>query len=174
MSTLDVIFLVLGLFGALPFFGVTGPRLFKYARDVTRKRSGLQIAFLILAIAATPTFTLIAISQFEKVGLLVSLAAGLTVLLIWGVVLIDVWKLKLPGRGERIWGAVRTAMLLPAFVFMIVGSMLTNTGMPLWLRPAPFLGGTAIGAGLSVLAMYMNVRHEKREASRSTDEDSTL
>ncbi len=164
------ILLILGtVLAVLMFSGLTGPRLSKYAKGAIAKRGRLQIFFLIFTIAMTPAFILIVIWRFEIFGLLESLAIILAVPLLWRYALIEVWKLKLSQRGEKVANIVGAIIYLALLSLMITDSVLSDSGKPLWQKLAPILGGTGIGIGIHVLSEYIR---KKRENKRLSLEDN--
>jgi hypothetical protein len=171
---LAIIGVVLSLFGALPFFGITGPRLFKYAKDVTSKRSRGQIGFLVLTIVLTASFVFVVVWGFANRQVLESLGMILFVPVLWVMALIDVWELKVSQTGEKVWHVVRRVAFLPTTALIIAGIILTNNGTPLWLRLIPFLSGSAAGVGIASLVLYVSARRGSKRLSQKTEKDSAL
>ena len=172
---LILILTIIGVvFGALTFSGLTGPRLFKYAKDVTSKRSRTQIAYLVFAVAMTGAFIFIAVESFETLGLVGSLAVIALIPLIWFETLLDVWKLRLSQRGEKVATVVRAIIALVMFLLLITSSVLSDGSRPLWQKLAPTLGGFAIGGGILVLNAYVNKKRKNRLLSQKDDKESPL
>ena len=172
---LILILTIIGVvFGALTFSGLTGPRLFKYAKDVTSKRSRTQIAYLVFAVAMTGAFIFIAVESFETLGLVGSLAVIALIPLIWFEPLLDVWKLRLSQRGEKVATVVRAIIALVMFLLLITSSVLSDGSRPLWQKLAPTLGGFAIGGGILVLSAYMQKKRQNKLLSQEDDKDSLL
>lgn len=135
------ILIILGtVLTVLMFFGLTGRQLSEYAKGAITKRSRIQIAFLISVIAITPAYIFVVVWRFEILGLAGALAIIALILLLWGYALIDVWKLKLSQRGEKVANLVRAVITLAMLSLLITDSMLSDTG-PLWQKLAPPLGG---------------------------------
>jgi hypothetical protein len=168
---LTVIGVVVGL---LTFSGLTGPRLLKYAKDVTSKRSRDQIGFLVLTIVLTASFVFVAVWGFANRQVLESLGIILFVPVLWVMALIDVWELKVSQTGEKVWHVVRRVAFLPTTALIIAGIILTNNGTPLWLRLIPFLSGSAAGVGIASLVLYVSARRGSKRVSQRTEKDSAL
>ena len=160
--------------GALTFSGLTGPRLFKYAKDATSKRSRIQKVYLVFAIAMTVLFIFVTVYRFETLGLVGSLAVVALIPLIWFETLLDVWKLRLSQRGEKAAAVARVIIALAAISLLITGSILTDSDRPLWQKLAPTLGGFAIGGGILVLSAYMQKKRQNKLLSQEDDKDSPL
>ena len=154
------------------FLQLNSRRLSKYAKvtkgEIT-KRNRLQKFFLIFTIAITPAFIFIVISSLESNGLLVSLAIIAGVLLLWRYSLIDVWKLKLSQRVEKIVNVVGALIYLACLSLMITDSVLSDSDKTLWQKLAPILGGTGIGIGIYVLSEYLGKKKEKESLSKGGD-----
>jgi len=178
MYTLQIVGVVVGIasfvIGVLTFSGLTGQRLFKYAKDATSKRSRIQIAYLVFAVAMTLVFIFIVVERFEWFGWAGSLAIIVLIPLIWFETLLDVWKLRLSQRGEKAATVVRAIIALVMFSLLITSSVLSDGNRPLWQRLAPTLGGFGIGAGILVLSAYMRKRRENKLLSQEDDKDSPL
>jgi hypothetical protein len=172
---LILILTIIGVvFGALTFSGLTGPRLFKYAKDVTSNRGRTQTAYLIFAVAMTGAFIFIAIESFATLGLVGSLAVIALIPLIWFETLLDVWKLRLSQRGEKVANIVRTIIALVMFSLLITSSVLSDGSRPLWQKLASTLGGFAIGGGILVLNAYVNKKRKNRLLFQKDNKDSPL
>jgi hypothetical protein len=154
------------------FLQLNSRRLSKYAEvakgEIT-KRNRLQKFFLIYTIAITPAFIFVVISSLKSNGLLVSLAIIAAVSLLWRYTLIDVWKLKLSQRGEKVVNIVGAVIYLAFLSLMIIGSVLSDSDKPLWQKLAPILGGTAGGGGIHYLNEYVNKKLEGRRLSKEED-----
>lgn len=160
--------------GALTFSGLTGPRLFKYAKDVTKKRSRREIMYLVYAVAMTGMFIFIAVESYKRLGLAVSLAFIACMILIWFETLLDVWKLKLSKRGMKVAAAARIIIALAMFSLLITYSILSDGDRPLWEKLAPVLGGFGFGGGLHALDWYIRKKRESKRPSQATEKDSPL
>lgn len=170
-DTIQIVGIILVL---LTFSGLTGPRLFKYTRDATSKRSRTQIGYLVFAVAMTGGFIFIAVEGSKTLGLLGAFAVIALIPLIWFETLLDVWKLRLSQRGQKTTTVVRAIIGLAAFSLLITGSILSDSNRPLWQRLAPTLGAFAIGVGILALNAYVNKKRENKLLSQKDDTDSPL
>ena len=171
MPTLQVIFLVLAVFGALPFFGITGPKLFKYAKGATSSRSRGQIAFLVFAVAMTGALIFMAVRDFKTLGLTGSLGTILMIPLMWFYTLIEVWKLKLSKMGQLVTDGVRIIMYL-AFLALVSSSIVSNNvDKPLWQELGPFLGAPVAVFGLYALWAYLVKKRNRKRISQEVSKD---
>jgi hypothetical protein len=168
---LTIIGVVVGL---LTFSGLTGPRLFKYAKDVTSKRSRNQIAYLVYAVAMTGIFIFLAVEVSKTLGLAGALAAIAFIPLIWFETLLDVWKLKLSKRGEKAAAVARLIIALAMLSLMITSAILTDGNRPLSEKLAPILGGFGFGGGLQALDWYIRKKRVSKGLSQSTKKDSPI
>ena len=161
--------LIVGAFvlACLMYFGLTPRRLSKYAKtaksDLT-KRSLLQKAYLIFLIAITPLFVFIIVFRFEAIGLLNFLLLIILFIHLWSITLIEVWKLKLRGRGEKVVKVVQAIALLAIFSLLITIVILSD--MPLWQKFASPLIGIGIGIGINVLSEYLRKKRENELLSK--------
>jgi hypothetical protein len=170
----DIFDIFLGVIAVLGFAGLTGPRLFKYAKYALTKRSRIQIAYLVLAIAMTLGFIFIVVVRFEWFGWAGSLAIIAVIPLIWFETLLDVWKIRLSQRGEKSATVVRAIIALVVFSLLITSNVLSDGNRPLWQKLAPALGGFGLGTGILVLSAYMRKRRENKLLSQKDDKDSPL
>jgi len=168
----DIVTILVALLTVLMFFGLTPGRLSEYAKtarvEIT-KRSRLQKFLLIFMIVITPAFIITVIWRFETLGLMVLLGAIAAILLMWRYTLKDVWKLKLPQRVEQVVNIAGAVIYLAFVTLTITDSILRDSGVPLWRKLAPFLGGTTGGVGIHYLNDYMN---KKLAGRRSSKEES--
>ena len=160
--------------GVLTFSGLTGPRLFKYAKDVTRNRSRIQIAYLVFAVTMTGAFIFIAVEVFKTLGLVGSLAVIALIPLLWFETLLDVWKLRLSRRGEKAAAVARVIIALAMFSLLITSSILTDGNRPVWEKLAPILGGFGFGGSLQVLDWYIRKKRKSKRLSQEVSKDSPL
>ena len=164
----DILIILAFVLAGLMYFGLTPRRLSKYAKtaksDLT-KRSLLQKAYLIFLIAITPLFVfIIIVFRFEAIGLLNFLLLIILFIHLWSITLIEVWKLKLRGRGEKVVKIVQAIALLAIFSLLITIVILSD--MPLWQKFASPLIGIGIGIGIHVLSEYLRKKRENEFLSK--------
>ena len=168
----DIVTIIVALLTVAMFLQLNSRRLSKYAKvtkvEIT-KRNRLQKFFLIFTIALTPFYIFVVIWRCEIIGLAGFLAFIAMLLLLWRYALIDVWKLKLSQRGEKVVNIVGAVIYLAFLSLMIISSVLSDGDKPLWQKLAPILGGTAGGVGIHYLNEYVNRKLEGRRSSKEED-----
>lgn len=148
------------------FLQLNSRRLSKYARtargEIT-KRSLYQEAFLFTAIALTLFYIAVTIWKFETIVLANLLMYTALYIMLWCIVLTDVWKLS--KKGERLLYVVALSVFLS---LMVSGIILSD--MLLWQKFVYPLGGAGIGFGLNRLLDYAGARLKGRRSSKEGNE----
>ena len=162
----DILLIASFVIAGLMYFGLTPRRLSKYtrtARGEITKRSLYQKVFLFAAIALTLFYIAVTIWKFETIILANLLMYIAFYIILWCIVLTDLWKLS--KKGEKVVYVVACSVFLS---LMVAGIILSD--MLLWQKLVYPLGGAGIGFGLGRLTDYVDAKLKSRRSSKEGNE----
>lgn len=166
----DILIIAGFAFAFLMYFGFTPKQLTIYAQTAQvsiNKRTRSQKAYLISAIVLTSFLLSIILLRFDTTKLLDSLLFIIIAVYLLAYTLIDIWKLKLPERLEKLAKPLQALFSL-AYLSVFIASIISSDTL-LWRKIFfPSIGFVG-GFGLLLLANYIDKKRKAKTPSEDVD-----